>query len=235
MLDYEALYEHHAAAASSDEEIVGAGDFDRVGAIELAALREAGLQATDVLVDFGCGVGRLALHAVPFLQGGHYIGVEISRTILDRAEKVVREAFPDPPCQVTWLHNANTTFPLDDGSVDVVCAFSVFTHMEHEDSYRYLVDALRVVRPGRKLVFSCLPLELALARQVFIDSAALPLTERWGRVRNVTTSRDLMDALSSMAGWKINAWYGGDYVFSAPEASERTALEQAVCVLERPT
>ena len=66
--DYEALSENLAATDLSDEEIVGEGDFDRVGAIELASLREAGLQPSNVLVDFGCGTGRLALHAVPFLQ-----------------------------------------------------------------------------------------------------------------------------------------------------------------------
>lgn len=227
--DYETLSESLAATDVSDEEIVGEGDFDRVGAIELASLREAGLQPTDALVDFGCGTGRLAMHAVPFLQGGHYVGIEIARTILERAKKRVSETHPNPPCQLTWLHNTETTFPLGDGSVDVVCAFSVFTHIEHEDSYRYLVDALRVVRPGGKFVFSCLPLDMPAAQEIFVAEARLPLADRWRRVRAITTSRDLMDAISTLAGWRVAAWYGGDHAFL-----NQWALGQAVCMLERP-
>jgi hypothetical protein len=60
-LDFGALYEAHAARASTDEEIVGSGDFERVGRIELAILVNADLRANDVLVDIGCGSGRLAL------------------------------------------------------------------------------------------------------------------------------------------------------------------------------
>ena len=234
-LDYAALYEEHAAAASTDEEVVGSGDFDRLGRIELAILVEAGLRASDTLVDFGCGTGRLALHAVPFLRDGRYLGIDISETILRRAEQNVAAAHPDPGCGITWLHNTRRTFPLSDGSADVICAFSVFTHMEHEDAYRYLVDALRVVRLGGRFVFSALPLELEAARQIFLDSAALSLAERWSRVRNVTTSRDFMDAIATLAGWCVVSWYRGDEaIFVVPGLGERANLGQSVCVLERP-
>ena len=111
----------------------------------------------------------------------------------------------------------------------MVCAFSVFTHMEHEDSYRYLLDAFRVVRPGGSFVFSCLPLDLPAAQEIFVAEAALPVAERWRRVRAVTTSRDLMDAISTLAGWRVTDWYGGDHPFL-----DQTALGQSVCVLERP-
>jgi SAM-dependent methyltransferase len=234
-LDYAALYEAHAARASTDEEIVGSGDFDRLGRIELAILVDAGLRPTDVLVDFGCGSGRLALHAVSFLRGGAYIGIEISETILRRAKQNVAETHADQHCRIAWLRNRSSDFPLPDGSVDIICAFSVFTHMEHEDSYRYLADALRVVRPGGRFVFSCLPLELEAARQIFLDNAALSLEERWRRVRNVTTSREFMDAISVLAGWRVASWSRGDEpTFFVPGLDERAALGQSVCVLERP-
>lgn len=233
-LDYAALYERHAAWASTDEEIVGAGDFDRLGRVELAILAEAGLQPTDVLVDFGCRTGRLALHAVPFLEGGEYIGIEISKAILRRAEEKVAEAHPDPPCRITWFHNTASAFPLPDASADLICAFSVFTHMEHEDAYRYLVDALRVTRSGGRFVFSCLPLELEFSREIFREAAAFPLAERWRRVRNITTSRDLMDSIATLAGWRVASWYrGDDPTFVVPGLSELEALGQSVCVLER--
>jgi SAM-dependent methyltransferase len=234
-VDYAALYDNLAALALTDEDIVGRGDFDLFGRIELAILVDAGLRPADVLVDFGCGTGRLALHAVRFLEGGQYIGVEISEAILRRAERNVAKAHPDPPCRLRWVHSTARTFPLADASADMICAFSVFTHLEHEDSYQYLCDAVRVVRPGGRFVFSCLAFELEAARRMFCESAARSLSERWRRVRNVITSRDLAEGIASLAGWRVVAWHRGDEpAFAVPGLTERMALGQSVCVLERP-
>jgi hypothetical protein len=124
---------------------------------------------------------------------------------------------------------------LPDASADLICAFSVFTHMEHEDAYRYLIDGLRVTRAGGRFVFSCLPLELELSREIFREAAAFSLAERWRRVRNVITSRDLMDSIADLAGWRVISWYRGDEpTFDVPGLRERAALGQSVCVLERP-
>jgi SAM-dependent methyltransferase len=235
MHDYEALYANVAALALSDEDLVGPGDFDRVGAIELAILREAGLEPHHVLVDFGCGAGRLALHAVPFLDRGEYVGIDISRHALRRAAANLAQLQPPPSCHVSWLHNVETSFPLGDGVADLICAFSVFTHVEHEDTFRYLADAVRVVRGGGRFVFSCLPLELEVSREVFLESAALPLQKRWRRVRNVTTSRGMIDAVSALAGWRVVDWYDGDEPrWSIAGSSEPAMLGQSICVLERP-
>lgn len=234
MHDYEALYGNVAALALSDEDLVGPGDFDRVGAIELAILREAGLEPQHVLVDLGCGAGRLALHAVLFLDRGEYVGIDLSRHALRRAAANLARVQPQPLCRVRWVHNVETSFPLGDRVADLICAFSVFTHIEHEDTYRYLADAARLVRSGGRFVFSCLPLDLEVSRQVFLESAALPLRQRWRRVRNVTTSRDLMDVISSLAGWRVVDWYVGDEALWSIDGSAAPAmLGQSVCVLER--
>jgi SAM-dependent methyltransferase len=233
--DYAALYERVAASTATDADVIGGGDFDLIGRLELGALLDGGLRPDHVLVDFGCGSGRLALHALPFLAGGEYVGMDISETMLRRAQQNIAEAHPDPPCRVTWLQSTGTTFPLRTGSADFICAFSVFTHIEHEDSYRCLVDALRVVRPGGRFVLSCLPLELDLARQVFRESASVPLAQRWSRARNVATSRDFMDAISELAGWQVVAWYRGDEPkVQIAGIGERGAFGQSICVLERP-
>jgi SAM-dependent methyltransferase len=235
MHDYETLYANVGALALSDEALVGPGDFGRVGAIELAILREAGLEPHHALVDLGCGAGRLALHAVPFLERGEYVGIDISRHALRRAAANLAQLQPPPSCRVSWLHNVETSFPLGDGVADVVCAFSVFTHIEHEDTYRFLADAISIVREGGRFVFSCLPLELGVSREVFLESAAVPLQKRWRRVRNVTTSRDMMDALADLAGWRVVGWYDGDEPRWSIEGSTAPAmLGQSICFLERP-
>lgn len=218
-----------------DDEVVGSGDFDLIGRIELGALLMEGLRPTDTLVDFGCGTGRLAVHVIPRLVGGHYIGIDIAQGMLDKARLRIERLIPRPPCRISWVKQGTTTFPLDDQSVDIMCAFSVFTHMEHEDAYRYLTDARRVVRPGGRFVFSCLPIHLRVARQVFLASAGHDLRERWSAARDVITSVDLMTAIVRLAGWEPLRWYDGDEgTIRLPDTGALHALGQSVCVLGSP-
>ena len=75
--------------------------------------------------------------------------------------------YPNTTCRVTLQRQLKDQFDLPDNAADMLCAFSVFTHMEHEDTYRYLVNARRVIKPGGRLVFSCLPMSLPDAQQLF--------------------------------------------------------------------
>src|SRR5687768_10263038 len=61
---YEHAYEALARTHVGDD-AVGGGDFDLIGRIERDLLLMEGLKPTDTLIDFGCGNGRLAIHAIP--------------------------------------------------------------------------------------------------------------------------------------------------------------------------
>jgi ubiquinone/menaquinone biosynthesis C-methylase UbiE len=204
---YELLYERHGLA-SSDSDAVGTGPFDIIGRLELALLQRAGLTCSHTLVDFGCGTGRLAVHAIPALPQGHYIGIDVSREMLRRLDGKLR-SLPST-CRVSLLHQPLDTFPLADRSVDMVCAFSVFTHMEHEDTFRYLVDARRIVRPDGRFLFSCLEMDSAAGRSVFLESSSVDVQTRWARVRSVSTSRQMMQEIAQLAGWSLVEWIRGD-------------------------
>jgi SAM-dependent methyltransferase len=228
------MYQAHAARSSA-EVSVGADSFELIGLLELSLLEMEGLHPTDTLVDVGCGVGRLATNVIPKLVGGHYIGTDVSDLMLSRAAARVRAAVPAPPCEVSWAKQTGTTLPLADGSVDMFCAFSVFTHMEHEDVYNMLKDARRVARTGTRFVFSCLPLVLSEARERFVEQAALDFHQRWAGVRNVTTITSFIEAVATMAGWSPQRWYPGDEPLvpvSLGGVERRFAFGQSVCVLE---
>jgi cyclopropane fatty-acyl-phospholipid synthase-like methyltransferase len=201
-----------------------------MGRVELAVLVEAGLQRHDTLLDFGCGSGRLALHAVPYLADGHYIGTDISPTMVARAADALRSKLGVVPAAATFLVQTDENFPSD-GPVDVIAAFSVFTHMEPEDTFRYLAGARAVGNASTRLVLSCLPLDLEPARTVFRTSAALSLEERWRQVRNITTSRDHMTAIAAMAGWDVVTWLPGDQPCATLPDGSPAALGQTVAVL----
>ena len=228
---YRSLYESHAALNPA-EDAVGDGDFDAIGRIELALLRQEGLLPHQTLVDFGCGSGRLAVHAIPYLAGGRYVGIDISARLIAAARD--RVAAQASRCTIDWQVQTMPAFALAPGSVDMICAFSVFTHLEHEDAFNYLTAARRVVRPGGRFVFSCLPLELAAAREEFRRQAELDFARRWAAVRNVTTSVDLMTQIAGLAGWEVVRWYAGDEANITCGLDTPAALGQSSCVLAAP-
>jgi SAM-dependent methyltransferase len=232
---YQRLYERVAQEFPPTASI-GDGDYDLIGRIEMSALLAAGLEPHHTLVDFGCGTGRLAIHVVPRLSSGAYVGIDISKTMLAHAEAqvdLVQRTKGESGCRVTWKHQTGISFDLPPESVDFFAAYSVFTHMEHEDSYRYLLDAHRVVRPGGTFVFSCLTMDVPLDRTFFQRSADLSLEDRWRTVRNVTTTYDYMSAIAALAGWRVERWYKGDEKLIPLDGGngELVALGQSVGVL----
>ncbi len=231
---YEDLYERRAQELPPETSI-GDGDYDLIGRIELSALLDAGLEAEHTLVDFGCGTGRLAVHVIPRLPRGAYVGIDISRTMLAHARSSVASRCAGATCDVSWTQQTGTAFSLADKSVDFFAAFSVFTHMEHEDAYRYLADGHRVARPGGRFVFSCLTMNLPVARTIFLASADISVEERWKSVRNVTTTYEYMGALAEMAGWRVDRWCSGQEKLIPLDGGlgEKVALGQSVCVLTR--
>jgi len=225
---YRTMYETHAAL---HPEPIGNGSYDTIGQIELDLLRAHGLKPEHTLFDLGCGTGRLAVHAIPYLSDGSYIGSDISQQLLNTAERQLESSPSGSSCRITWQVQDSLAFAVPDHSVDMICAFSVFTHIEHEDAYRYLVDGRRAVRAGGKFVFSCLPLELDVAQEILKEQAAMDFAGRWCHVRNVVTSRDMMEHIARMAGWQVVRWHAGDEANIPDENGELRALGQSSCIL----
>ena len=190
--DYVQQYAEQAATNQADE-VIGCGSYELMGQIELDLLRMAGLSPSHTLVDLGCGNGRLAVHAAPFLSAGAYHGVDLCLPFLKKAEERVNLLQPPPTCRVHWHHFDSPELPLATESVDMFCAFSVFTHMEHEDTFRYLQAARHRVKHGGKFVASCLTFDLPLAKEMFLAETHVDLQTRWSRVRNVVTTTELME------------------------------------------
>jgi ubiquinone/menaquinone biosynthesis C-methylase UbiE len=125
------------------------GDFVTVGSLEFALLRSLKLSATDLVIDVGCGSGRLAIQLAP-LSSLRYVGTDIVPELLEQARNIAKRE--DWRFEVT----DGLEIPCEDGVADFVCFFSVFTHISHEDCFRYMREAKRVLRPGGRIVFSFL-------------------------------------------------------------------------------
>jgi SAM-dependent methyltransferase len=101
----------------------------------------------DVVVDIGCGVGRMtrALAA----RANRVIGVDVSAEMLARAREHNAEL-----ANVEWLHGDGRTLPIGDVTVDGCFSYVVFQHIpDPQITLGYVREMGRVLRPGGWAVF----------------------------------------------------------------------------------
>lgn len=226
---YAELYEHHAQC-SNGSDAIGVGNTETIGQLELEILKQQGLSSETTLLDFGCGVGRLGRYAIPYLSDGSYIGVDIAPTMIKRAKA---RCGLESGCQMRWLTgDINALERLEQHSVDMACAYSVFTHMDAEDFFNHLKALRRVVKDLGMLVSSHLLLpESDDARQLFLQSASTPYAARRRKVITVVSCRQMVEQIAAMAGWQLRVWIPAEQQYSLTESASTAALGQSVCVL----
>lgn len=211
------------------------GNYEYFGVLEHALLWAHGLTPESSVIDVGCGSGRLAmqLRRYPRLR---YVGTDVVPQLLDYARrKTGRPDFRFEPVDAI-------TLPVPDAEADFVAFFSVFTHLLHEESYVYLQEAHRALRPGGKVVFSFLEYALQGAWPVF--EANLD----WVRKRylaghlNVFMHRADLTLWAERLGFELVAFQDGatpSIVVDSTTATEAVppgtyALGQSACILRKP-
>jgi len=152
---------------SNDEAVrlaVG-GEFDAFGILERETLIQYGLKEDAYVIDVGCGSGRLAKPLSEYLRGP-YLGIDVIPGLV----KYARTLVPRPD----WRFEVSNglTIPEKDAKADFVCFFSVFTHLLHEQSYIYLQEAKRVLKPDGKILFTFLDFTIPDHWRMFESSLA---------------------------------------------------------------
>jgi len=202
-------------------ELAIGGGFELIGPIEVALLRHYGLPQDGYLVDVGCGSGRLAKPLSAWLKG-RYLGIDLVPALVAHAKKVA--ARPDWRFQVI----DHIGIPEQDGQADMACFFSVLTHLTHEQSYWYLEEAKRVLKPGGRIVFSFLEFREPVHLKVFLDTvdAAKRKVEM---PMNTFIDREAIGYWAQALGLEVvEIRDGADAV--VPEGN----LGQSLCVLRKP-
>ncbi len=223
---------HRHDRARAMELAIG-GEFTAFGIIERDILIQYGLRPDDFVIDVGCGSGRLARPLAEYLRGP-YLGIDIVPDLLDYAREIVGR--PDWRFEVA----PGLQIPERDNAADVVCFYSVFTHLLHEQSYVYLQEACRVLKPGGRIVFSFLEFAISSHWTVFAGTVAdiggqHPL--------NVFIGRDAIRAWAEHLPVEIVAIHDGDKphvplrqpvtLDNGTVVSELGNLGQSVCVLRK--
>lgn len=224
--DLRGAYERHAAGLldalpqkDAMEAAIGGG-FDETGQIEVEILQHYGLKPTDYLIDVGCGSGRLAK---PLSRDhvGPYLGIDVVESFLAYARDLVGRA--------DWRFEQvnHIEIPEADGAADCVCFFSVFTHLLHEQSYWYLQEAQRVLKPGGLVVFSTLEFGEPAHWRTFIETVNLSRAQADAPL-NVFLGREIIPIWAAALGLEVVDLQPADALITP-----RGHLGQAVCVLRK--
>jgi cyclopropane fatty-acyl-phospholipid synthase-like methyltransferase len=124
--------------------------------------RYAGLTADSRLLDWGCGAGRLAVGVREHLgRIADYHGVDVQPELIDWAEANLA----GPGFRFTCVDVSNErynpdgtperTVAADPGSVDVFYAYSVFSHMNDEDTRAYLGLIRQALSDSGRVFVTC--------------------------------------------------------------------------------
>jgi ubiquinone/menaquinone biosynthesis C-methylase UbiE len=114
--------------------------FDRSGA-EAAERLGPHLSAGAVVVDLGCGIGRVALHVAPRCR--LLWAVDASPLMLRYARRRLGERD-----NVLYARSRGTAVPdVPTGSVDLVYSLLTLQHLEREDAFLLMQDVHRMLRP----------------------------------------------------------------------------------------
>jgi SAM-dependent methyltransferase len=127
------------------------------------------------VIDLGCGIGRLTSY---LLDAGisRYLGTDILPEILAEARNLAAGR-PEFRFEIV----TDCTIPERDNEADIVCAFSLITHLLDEEAFLYFRETARVLKPGGLAVFS------------FLDFAHWFHQKRWAEyVEGYTAQRDLL-------------------------------------------
>ena len=111
-----------------------------------------------VLLDYGCGYGRVAQFLLPQQQLAGYIGLDSSFEMLQLFKERHTRTEAEQGTPVLFLNADIFSIPLQSQSIDAVIVCAVFLHNHKSIVEKAMQELSRVVKPGGTvLVYSSFP------------------------------------------------------------------------------
>jgi SAM-dependent methyltransferase len=202
----------------------------------------AGLTACRNVLDIGSGIGRLAIPLTRLITSpGSYDGLEIVERGVRWCTTSITPMHPHFRFTHANVFNAEYNpggtvkaaeyeLPYRDSSFDIVCLFSVFTHMLIADVEHYLAEISRVLRQGGRLAATFLILNEESLKSMQAGKGVYNFTYHEGpqwlledgmlaRELAVGYEEDYVRSLYARNGLAVSGFYDGSWSGrpSAPE------------------
>lgn len=169
-------------------------------------LKNVGIDPNDVVLEIGCGIGRVGKCLAPRCR--RWIGADVSPRMLAFAAERLRE-FPN----VEFVElSGNDLRPIADNSIDLVYCTVVFMHLESWDRYAYVKEAFRVLRPGGKLYVDNVDLCSDGGWAIFETHRRFPIDQRPDHITVCSTPQELQEYLKRAGFEAIESHAGGELI-----------------------
>lgn len=123
--------------------------FGREGRFRDLMLRPAGIRPGEHVLDVACGTGTVAIAAARKVGStGSITGIDASQGMIERAQSKARQA----GLNLTFVQGTAHELPFEDGRFDVVMGTLMLHHLSKPTRGAFAHEALRVLRPGGRLV-----------------------------------------------------------------------------------
>jgi ubiquinone/menaquinone biosynthesis C-methylase UbiE len=142
----------HAVVSAPNEEAVKLKSSAQIADIK------SHLNPDDILLDYGCGYGRVAQYVLPDMSLKGYIGLDSSHEMLNLFKQRYTGSELEQKTPLLLVNADIHTVPLSDKSVDAVVVSAVFLHNHKDVVAKSLEEIKRVLKPGGTfLVYSSFP------------------------------------------------------------------------------
>lgn len=112
------------------------GQWERIGKLQFDFLVSQGLRPSHVLLDIACGSLRAGRHFIPWLDPGHYLGLDVERDLIDAGLANELSADDVSERRPEFVVSDCFEFSKFSKSADFAIANSLFTHLVPADIVR---------------------------------------------------------------------------------------------------
>ena len=144
-LDYKSAWDQAARDDAHDAILTGstAESFESTGQSDAKMVRRFLRSRNAVVLNIGCGVGRVERYLAPEVAELH--AVDVSGEMIARARERLAGL---PNVHLREIGNDEFLRAFGADQFDLVSSFLVLQHLAREDAFLFLRDAFRVLKPG---------------------------------------------------------------------------------------
>ena len=100
-----------------------------------------GVTSPGVYLDLGCATGRVTRHTALLVPNMKTLGCDINRLHVEWCNTYLPDSIS------TFQNHSVPSLPIESNSIDIVSAYSVFSHIEAMET-TWLMEIRRILRPG---------------------------------------------------------------------------------------
>lgn len=174
-------------------------EFERAAQATAAKLeRRVGLHASDVILEIGAGVGRVGAALAPRCR--QWIGADVSPHMVQHMQRRLAALPNAAAIEISGYDLA----PVASGTIDLAYCTVVFMHLDEWDRFNYVAEAMRVLRPGGRLLIDNFNLCSDEGWAMFEELRRLPPTQRPAHISKSSTPQELLEYLRRAGFTKID-------------------------------